>query len=115
MVNKREQAKFERNLLKGLKDNKEQIKNALEVVREFYSDFDTRGYSIIDILAKTWGEYTMIFNIGQWSEEKAQNTYDYDLTIVNGDGKVVYDESDGELPLGRVLGRFREIKEPMTY
>lgn len=115
MVNKRKQAKLEKNLLKGFENNKEQVKTALEVVREFYSDLDTRGYSIIDVLAKTWGEYTMIFNIGQWGEEKAQNTYDYDLTIVNGDGEVVYDESNGELPLGRVLGRFREVNEPLTY
>ena len=115
MVNQRKVAQLERNLLKGLQEDKEQVKIALEVVREFYSEFDLRGYSIIDVLSKTWDEYTMIFNVGQWSEEKAENTYDYDLTIVDGEGNIVYDESDGELPLGKVLGRFREVNEPLTY
>ena len=115
MVNQKKVAQLERNLLKGLQKDKEQVKTALEVVREFYSDLNTRGYNIIDILSKTWGEYTMIFEVGQWGEEKAQNTYDYDLTIVDGDGNVIYDESNGELPLPRVLSRFREVNEPLTY
>ena len=114
MANKREVAKLNRKLLSGSK-NREQVAKALKVFDDFYADCNTRGMAVIDRMAKTWGEYTLIFEVEQWSEEKAQNTFDYTLAIVNGDGEVVYDEADGELPLSTVVRHFNNINKPRFY
>lgn len=114
MANKREIAKFERNLLKGLKENQEQVRMALKSFREFYSDYNTRGMSVIDILSATSGSKTLIFEIEQWAEEKAQNTYDYSFVIVNDDGEVVWDEGDGELPMSSVLDRYKDAQRKLS-
>ena len=115
MVNQRDIKRLEKSLLDTIQEDKEQVRMALKSFREFYSDCNTRGMAVIDILTATSGSNTLVFEIEQWSEEKVENTYDYDLTIVDGDGNIVYDESDGELSLGRVLSRFREVNEPLTY
>lgn len=91
-------------------------KLAREIQKEFYKGFNTRGYKEIDILFRDFGDYALIFKIGQWTEEKEKNTYDYDALIVNKDLQVVYDESDGELPLPRILGIFNyDFIKPKFY
>lgn len=110
MANKREIAKIERNLLNGLTEDKEQVKIALKVFREFFSDCNTRGMSVVDIKVKTSGSNTLVFEIEQWAEEKPQNTFDYTFVVVNGNGEVILDRADGELPFPLVLDRFEEAK-----
>lgn len=92
------------------------IKKAKEVHKEFYKGFNTRGYKTIDWLFRDFGDYALIFHIGQWKEEKEANTFDYDAIIVDKDFNVVYDESDGELPMNRVLGVFNyDFQAPKFY
>lgn len=110
MASKRDIAKFNRELLNGLKESEEQVKKALKVFDDFYADCDTRGMAIIDRLSSTQGDKTLIFEIEQWREEKEKNLFDYSFVIVNGDGEVILDEADGELPMPLVLQRFRDAK-----
>lgn len=109
MANKRDIKRLEKNLLDIIQENKEQVRMALNSFREFYSDCNTRGMAVIDILTATSGLNTIVFEIEQWSEEKAKNTYDYSLVVVNGDGEVIFDEADGELPLPMVLTRYKDF------
>ena len=109
MASKRDIQKFEKHLLDVIKEDKEQVKMALKSFREFYSDCNTRGMAVIDILTATSGSNTLVFEVEQWGEEKAKNTYDYSLVVVNGDGEVVFDEADGELPLPMVLTRYKDF------
>ena len=115
MASKRDITKFNKLLLNGLKANQEQVKMALKVFDDFYADCDTRGMAVIDRLSRTQGDKTLIFEIEQWKEEKAKNTFDYSLVIVNGDGKVAYDEANGELPLPYILGIYRNFDLEKTY
>lgn len=88
-------------------------KDAKRIIKKFYKDngLNTRGYKTIDIKIHDWKscEYVLIFHIGQWTEEKALNLYDYDAYIVDKDEKIVYDESNGEMIMSDVLRMFDQL------
>lgn len=44
------------------------------------------------------------FEICQWANERRANTYDYDYCVIR-DGKVIRDESNGEMRLGKVIAK----------
>lgn len=114
MANQRDIKRLEKNLLDTIQEDKEQVRMALKSFREFYSDCNTRGMAVIDILTATSGSNTLVFEIEQWSEEEQQNTFDYSFVIVNGDGEVVLDRADGELPLPLVLSRFKDAQRKLS-
>lgn len=114
MASKRDIAKFNKRLLNGLKENKEQVEKALKIFDDFYADCDTRGMAIIDRLSSTQGDKTLIFEIEQWREEREKNLFDYSFVIVNGDGEVILDGADGELPLPSVLQRFKDKQRKLS-
>ena len=115
MASKRDIAKFNKELLNGLKASKEQDEKAWKIFDDFYADCDTRGMAVIDRLSKTQGDKTLIFEIEQWREKKEKNLFDYSLVVVDGDGEVIFDEADGELPLPYVLGIYRHFDMNKTY
>ena len=111
MVNKRDIKRLEKQVLDSIEEeSKEQVRMALDSFRNFYSECDTRGMAVLQILTAIHGRYTLIFEIEQWGEEKSKNLYDYSFTIVNGDGEVVLDEADGELCMPLVLSRYKKAK-----
>ena len=75
-------------------------KDLRKVFKEMCKAFgcNTRGYKEIDLLAKKNADESITFvHIGQWTEEKVNNTFDYDLMIFDAQGHLTYDESNGEL------------------
>lgn len=92
-------------------------KDAKRIIKQYCKELglNTRGYKTIDILFKEFGEYTLIFHIGQWREEKELNLFDYDAYIVNSDEKIVYDESNGEMTKAQVLRVYNNFTEPKFY
>ena len=63
-----------------------------------YYNCNTRGYKEIDLLAKKTNDGIVFCHIGQWSEEKEANTFDFDLMCFDFDGNLTYDGANGELP-----------------
>lgn len=74
-------------------------KDLRKVFKDICNHFgcNIRGYKEIDLLAKNVDGGIIFCHIGQWTEEKEANTFDYDLNIFNSNGELIYDESDGEL------------------
>ena len=61
-------------------------------------NLNTRGYKEIEIKGKQNEDGSIvIYEIGQWSEEKEANTFDYGIFIFNSQGELIYDECDGEI------------------
>lgn len=89
-------------------------KDMRKIKKEIYKDFGLtpRGYKEIDIMARKTDDTYFLCNIGQWPEEA--NTYDYDIYIFDKNGKLIYDEADGELRKFKCYERFNNIKRT-TY
>ena len=91
-------------------------KDMRKIKKEIYKDFGLtpRGYKEIDIMARKTDDTYFLCNIGQWPEEREANTYDYDIYIFDKNGKLIYDEADGELRKFKCYERFNNIKRT-TY
>lgn len=103
-------------ILKNWRNEKFLKKDMRKVKKEIYKNFELtpRGYKEIDIMARKTDDAYFLCNIGQWPEEKEQNKYDYDIYIFNKNGKLIYDEANGELKKFECYERFNNMKKT-TY
>ena len=108
----------DQKILKNFKDGKFLKKDMRKVFKEICNTFgcNTRGYKEVDLLGKVNQDGSIVFcHIGQWSEEKENNTFDYDLNVFDQNGTLVYDEADGELSKYKCYIPFQECNEIKHY
>ena len=90
-------------------------KDIRSIFKKYWEGLNTRGYKEIDLLSKEVNGMLVLCHIGQWTEEKVKNTFDYDIIILDEEKNVVYDESNGELPKYKCYERFEEITGKERY
>lgn len=88
-----------------------------EIFYDFYNDFEySKDYKTIEFLFKENKDKSIIiFHIGQWNNEKENNTFDYDMLIINTDNEVIYDESNGELKKEKIYEYFNNVNDMKQY
>ena len=106
----------DKKVLENWRNEKFLKKDMRKIKKEIYKNFGLtpRGYKEIDIMARKTDNAYFLCNIGQWPEERKENTYDYDIYIFDVNGKLIYDEANGELPKYKCYERFHNIKR-ITY
>lgn len=105
-------------ILNNFKQGKFLKKDMRAIFKDICNTFghNVRGYKEIDLLGKVNHDGSIVFcHIGQWTEEKVNNTFDYDLHIFDSNGNLIYDESDGGLPKQRCYIPFQECSKAKYY
>ena len=87
----------DKKVLENWRNEKFLKKDMRKIKKEIYKNFGLtpRGYKEIDIMARKTDNAYFLCNIGQWPEERKENTYDYDIYIFDVNGKLIYDEANG--------------------
>lgn len=89
-------------------------RKAVKIIKEFNKSLglNTRGYKTVELYIHPYKNgCTLLFHIGQWREEKEDNVFDYDAYIVNEDNVIIYDESNGEMPMTQIIKKYNEFKD----
>ena len=104
-------------IVQRFNDGKFLKKDLRKVFKDSNNHFglNTRGYHEIDLLAKKVDGGVVFCHIGQWAEEKAKNTFDFDLMCFNSNGELTYDGSNGELPKYECYKVFDDCNEVKHY
>lgn len=86
------------------KKTTEMLKKAYEKYMADTPGMNSRNYKRLKNFAgEVKGRY-IYFEITQWREEKANNTFDYDCAVFDKESLKIVDEwSNGEMKLGKVL------------
>ena len=108
----------DKDILNHFKSGKFLKKDMRKVFKEICNHFglNIRGYKEVELLGKVNQDGSIVFcHIGQWTEEKENNTFDYDLNVFDQDGNLVYDESNGELAKYYCYTPFEECNQIKYY
>lgn len=109
---------MEKDVLNNIQNGKIYKKDLRSTCKKIWKEFgcNTRGYKEIDIMGKKNDDGSIVIcHVGQWPEEREQNTFDYDILVFNQNGELTYDEANGELPKYKCYEPFHNINKIKTY
>lgn len=110
--------KINKEVMENINKGKFYKKDLRATCKRLWKEFgcNTRGYKEIDIMGKQNNDGSIVFcHIGQWPEEKEQNTFDYDILVFDETGLLTYDEANGELPKHKCYEPYHNINKIKYY
>lgn len=88
-------------------------KHCQKIHEEYYKDTpgmkSNKYHRLKSISMAKPNGHKVYFEICQWEEEIEKGTFDYDYIIIDENDKVIYDESNGEMPIEAVYKKMYEV------